>query len=168
MVWAAATGTRLEPESSFPFPLRIQQHSWSFVKGSGEWGKSSSPFMDSFLFPDLLTFCNFYQLQVLCYRQSMWLSEECWGAAFPAVLGSEEGCLDILSRNIFTQDSMAIWIFSLKNLILRQHTWCPSLRKVPFTQASQAWVLMTEKRYGFTWGVISKAWTVVLYSLIGK
>lgn len=63
MVWAAATGTHLEPESSFPFPLRIQQHSWSFVKGSGEWGKSSSPFMDSFLFPELLTFCNFYQLQ---------------------------------------------------------------------------------------------------------
>lgn len=55
-------------------------------------------------------------------------------SSFPAVLGSEEGCLDILSRNIFTQDSLAIWIF-FKNVWFWDSTHgilhsgrCPSLR----------------------------------------
>lgn len=94
MVWVAATGTHFGLESSFPFPLRIQWHSWSLWKDLVNGSKNFSPlwkffYSQSLLFPIILT--RYRIMELLHNRQPVCLSEGWWEAAFPSCPGIWKG-----------------------------------------------------------------------------
>lgn len=77
MASAAATGTRLGPDSSFPFPLRIQVAFLELCERICWIGQIIFPLYGQFFIPTPIAFYHFtgYRItEVLCYRQPMWLS----------------------------------------------------------------------------------------------